>query len=65
MSRRPALIAIVEAETKNVFAAVLQGLQAASEDEENDLATAFVLFSVRDAARRIAQSYHIDLQKWV
>lgn len=55
----------MEAETKNVFAAVLQGLQAASEDEENDLATAFVLFSVRDAARRIAQSYHIDLQKWV
>ena len=54
----------MEAETKNVFAAVLQGLQAA-EDEENDLATAFVLFSVRDAARHIAQSYHIDLQKWV
>lgn len=55
----------MEAETKNVFAAVLQGLQAAAEDEENDLATAFVLFSVRDAARRIAQSYHIDLQKWI
>lgn len=65
MSRRPALIAIVEAETKNVFAAVLQGLQEAAEDEENDLATAFVLFSVQDAARHIAQSYHIDLQKWV
>lgn len=65
MSRRPALIAIVEAETKNVFAAVLQGFQEAAEDEENDLATAFVLFSVRDAARRIAQSYHIDLQKCV
>lgn len=55
----------MEAETKNVFAAVLQGFQEASEDEENDLATAFVLFSVRDAAQHIAQSYHIDLQKWI
>ena len=54
----------METETKNVYAAVLQAFQAsAAESQENDLASAFVLFAVRDAAQRIGQNYHIDLQK--
>ena len=60
-SQNPALVSIVEEETKKLFSVILEACNA-TQEEENRLATAYVLSVVQEAARGIAESNHINLQ---
>lgn len=62
LRRSPALVSIVEEETKKLFSVILEACNA-TQEEENRLATAYVLSVVQEAARGIAESNHINLQK--